>query len=294
MGVNLCIDIGGTRIKAVLFPENINKNVLQNAKVIYMNTLGWMNGSLHDITNKKTDGSIINKLVFSDEISNLFLSCPFDVNSDLKTISGEDWYVNDYGVKVNFPKLAAHNISPSVNWSVSNDALAWARGYFRLNHYFGQKLDFPTIIFALGTGIAVSKITSSSDFRVFNLRKAHRFDNVSKASGKNIVNGSKVHGIVGYQFYDWVKKEKRHWDYSRIKKELSKRFAALLSDFLVNNYFNMKDAKDIIICGGNSAFISESYLNKLGYPFTVKKIDLLKYNVEESLVTLLGCIPDEQ
>jgi hypothetical protein len=55
----LCIDIGGTRIKAAILNNNIDLNSLRNTKVEIIRSLGWLNSSLPSIISKNHPASII-------------------------------------------------------------------------------------------------------------------------------------------------------------------------------------------------------------------------------------------
>lgn len=287
METTLSIDVGGTNIKAALLPSNISditEESLRDTTVIYKKTQGWMNKSLPKIVDRDYYASIL--YCFRNEnISQIRINGPFDCKSPLE-INRNDYYVREFKVPTKFAEKASHFAGLPV--TLQNDAQAWING---ITAYWSKitkmELDYPVFAIILGTGIALASANSPEKTKIIDLTKTRYHKNVQKEAGRMIWDGGVVHGILGYQYFTWVRKDKKHWTYDDLRKEYTKRFVALLDDLRHEDDGLFKNAKTLFAGGGSVEFLSIEQIEES----TSKRLILLDsktLNIDVNLIPLLG------
>ncbi len=283
----LCIDIGGTNIKASVIKTNILSAELNKINIMKIQTLGWMNKSLPEICSKDHWASFIHENRNNPEIHSISIDGPFRIDKKNNKIESDDYYVKDFSVPYNLRKIIAKN--SGLNVSLMNDADAWIKGIIKYYKLSNINIDFPIISLCLGTGLAFAGASNEKDVQSIDINKYNNFDNLSKAAGKPITEGSIVHDILGYNFFKWIKRDRKHWDYLKIRKEYTKRLIALLQDLREKNIYNYKNIKTIFLSGGSSDFLSiRTIQNETSKKIVGLREDSLDFDL--NLIPLLGHI----
>ncbi|MCB9210937.1 MAG: ROK family protein [Ignavibacteriales bacterium] len=283
----LCIDIGGTNIKAAVIKTNILSTELNKINIMKIKTLGWMNKSLPEISSKDHWASFIHKNRNNPEIHSISIDGPFGMDKRNNEIVSEDHYVKTHGVPYNLREIIAKKLG--LNVSIMNDADAWIKGIIKYYKLTNKNIDFPIISLCLGTGLAFAGASNEKDVQSIDINKYNNFDNLSKAAGQPINEGYRVHDILGYKFFNWIKNDCLHWDYLRIRKEYTKRLIALLQDLGEKNIYNYKNIKTIFLSGGSSDFLSiRTIQNQTSKKIVGLREDSLDFDL--NLIPLLGHI----
>ena len=55
----MCVDIGGTRIKAAILPEQLDAEILSRKRVVVMRSLGWLNEHMPKLLSSAHPASLV-------------------------------------------------------------------------------------------------------------------------------------------------------------------------------------------------------------------------------------------
>lgn len=282
----LCIDIGGTRIKASILNKNISLKELENLNVESMETLGWLNNSLPQIISKNHFASLINLDERLEDYDAIAIGVPCKVNNEEKKVSG--YYVDKYGVTPNL--MEAFKERANCEIMITNDIIAWMRGalnYFKLS---SNEIKFPCLAIILGTGVGLAYSDSFTKIEGIEASEQnYNFSNLSYASDENVYKGYQIHKILGGAFFRNVKSRYKKWNYLKIRNEYTDRLLGFFNDIEEGNLFNYKAVKSIIIGGGNSKYVCLSSLKcSLNKSIYILNQDLLTINPD--LIPLSGLL----
>jgi hypothetical protein len=253
----LCIDIGGTRIKAAILKNDMDLNFLKNTKVEIIRSLGWLNSSLPSLISKNHPASIIQQYTNLTDYDYISISVPVNVINDGTEINGN--YVERRGLPQDLKKAFEEKSKCEV--FIMNDSICWLSGalnYYGLNEV---KVEFPCLLIALGTGVGLGY--ASQMYHMENLELSnhyHRFSQLSQASVQLIDRGWKVHACLGEKYFYSLKNEHKDWTYLNIQDDFTKRITALLLDIKDKNLINFIDLKTIFIGGGNASYVNSDIL----------------------------------
>lgn len=282
----LCIDIGGTRIKAAILRDNIDLFTLKNTKVEVVRSLGWLNSSLPEIVSKTHPASIFQKNSNFNDFDYISIGVPVQVIKDGNEICGH--YVQKRGL----PRDLKQSFENQCNCRVViiNDAVCWLSGAINYYSLCGIKIKFPCLFIALGTSVGIGYAELMHHIENLELSNHnHRFTHLSQVSGQLIDNGGKAHACLGEKYFNTIKNDHKDWTYLNIKTEFTKRIIALLSDIKDKNIVNFADLKTIFIGGGNAEYVDFDILrNKLEkhvFMITSNNVD-----INPDLIPLLGQI----
>jgi hypothetical protein len=277
----LCVDVGGTRIKATVLPWEINDiQTLQNAPKMTVRSLGWLNKSLPNIINKDNWASLINQETRFPDFDFVALCVPGLVKNGL-------FYRQDLGIPTDLHKrlmkLTERTVCPLIK-----DADAWTIGALSYLKMQDEYTATPTLTVVFGTGIGVSAASSSKTIDSIDISEwGHGFPLVEKKSGQKITLPWEIHAILGRQFFDWVGDHKRHWTYQRIREEFTDRLIALLKDLLPRMNNVTGTIGNVLIGGGNAEYASISTIeSQLG--IKVKSFSNRIVDLDPDLIPLLG------
>jgi hypothetical protein len=282
----LCIDIGGTRIKAAILNNNIDLNSLRNTKVEIIRSLGWLNSSLPSIISKNHPASIIQQYTSLTDYDYISISVPVNVINNGTEINGNR--VERRGLPQDLKKAFEDQSNCEV--FIMNDSICWLSGalnYCRLNEV---KIEFPCLLIALGTGVGLGY--SSHMYHSENLELSNhyrRFPQLSQASVQLIDRGWKVHGCLGEKYFYSLKNEHKDWTYLDIQDDFTKRIMALLLDIKDKNLINFMDLKTIFVGGGNASYVNSDILSN-NLQKNIYMLTLSNLQINPDLIPLLGQI----
>lgn len=282
----LCVDVGGTRIKAVVLPENPTLDDLRNAPTIVIRTLGWLNYSIVELFRPENWRGLANhfhkKNVHYDSIH---LCLPGPV-SEGRFFEREDLLHGPPKI----PRDLGRAIQTVADCPVflAKDADAWSMGFIRYMQLIDDSFVYPVLLYAFGTGFGVSAATGPSSIHSIEVSKMPLpWKGVSEASNKTIQNPWDVHGILGKEFFEWVGSAHTDWDYEKIRGEYTKRVKAATHDLKPYVEKRIGDLRTVVLAGGNAEFVS---VRALKDTFSVRVIDLTDRHamINPDLIALLG------
>jgi predicted NBD/HSP70 family sugar kinase len=282
----LCIDIGGTRIKAAILKDNIDLLTLKNTKVEVISSLGWLNSSLPQIVSKLHPASIIQQSSNLSDHDYISISVPAQVINNGSEICGH--YVEKRG----FPREIKNVFEVISNCKVViiNDAICWLSGALNYYKLCEVKIEFPCLFISLGTSVGIGYAKEMEYIENLELSNHnHHFLHLSRASGQLIGNGGKVHACLGEKYFTFLKNDHKNWTYLDIKADFTNRILALLLDIKDKNIVSFIDLKTIFIGGGNANYVNSGILSSA----LEKNIFMLtpsNLQINPDLIPLLGQI----
>ena len=282
----LCIDIGGTRIKAAIIRESIDLFTLKNTKVEVIRSLGWLNSSLPEIISRKHPFSILQQFSNFADYDYISISVPVQVINDGSEIRGH--YVEKRGIPRDLKKSFENQCNCRV--VIMNDAICWLSGALNYYKLRGVKIQFPCLFIALGTSVGIGYAKQHDYIENLELSNHnYHFSHLSRASGQLVDSGGKVHAYLGDRYFTSLKNEHKDWNYLNIKTEFTKRIIALLLDIKDKNIVDFKALRTLFIGGGNAEYVDSeilrSGLQKELFMLTPSNID-----INPDIVPLLGQI----
>ncbi|MGE5632719.1 MAG: hypothetical protein ACM3TR_16755 [Caulobacteraceae bacterium] len=282
----LCIDIGGTRIKAAILWDNIDLQSLKNTKVEVIRSLGWVNSSLPQIISKQHPASILQQNSSLNQYDCVSLSMPVKVIDNGAEVIG--YYVEKCGVPKDLKKAFWDVCNCEV--VVKNDSVCWLSGALNYSRLCSMEIEFPCLSIALGTGVGIAfseQMHTVSDFDLSNIDIY--FLNLSNRSNQLIDQGWKIHACLGEKYFYWVKSEHKEWTYYNIQEDYTKRVIAFLKDIKAVQSIDFNNIKTIFIGGGNAEYINYAILqekiHKHIHMFTASNLQ-----INPDLIPLLGQI----
>lgn len=278
----LCIDIGGTRIKAALFEDSPMLLDLKKTKVRTMESLGWLNSSLPQIISQDHAAGLISQNKIFRNYDVIAIGVPFKVTNEGKKVDG--YYINKRGVPENL--LQEFENFANCKVIITNDSIAWMYGALSYYKLCSKVIEFPCLAVILGTGVGLSYSGVHQDIRSIEAsEQRYYFSNLSLASNEEIYGGAEIHQVLGERFFRELKD--KNWTYLKIQSEYTKRLSALFDDIEDANLFNFKKVRSVIIGGGHLRYLCLSTLrknlNKSLYVLSKKAIQ-----INPDLVPLLG------
>lgn len=282
----LCVDIGGTRIKAVVLPDNPTLEDLQNAPTIVVRTLGWLNSSIVELFRPENWRGLANHFYKNNvHYGSIHLCLPGPV-SEGRFFEREDLIHGPPKIPCDLGRAIKDVASCPV--FLAKDADAWSMGFIRYMHLLDDSFVYPVLLYAFGTGFGVSAATGPSSIHSIEVSKLSlAWKYTSEASNKTIQNPWDVHSILGKEFFEWVGSAHNDWDYETIRSEFTKRVKAATHDLKPFVEQRIGDLRTVVLAGGNAEFVS---VRALKDTFAVRVIDLTDRHsrINPDLIALLG------
>lgn len=279
MSKALCVDIGGTRIKASVLPERLPHAALKKQHLYLAETLGWLNQSLPELLSTDNPLSLVNQSVLADDYDDIGICVPGPVKNG-KFLRPD----------LDVPPSLAQEFAKVTDKRITlvKDADAWIIGATAYLELANQKIDYPVVGLILGTGAGLAVAIDADHFVSLEISALqNRFRETERASGLPIGNAWQVHTVIGNRFFDWVRSDKRHWTRKKIEVEYSKRVIAFLDDFLRSSSSPENSVKTILLGGGNSGFVSTNAMeNHIGC--NVRLLSALQNEIDTNLLSLIG------
>lgn len=281
----LCIEIGGTRIKAAILPKTLTQDSFSEIEAMHFPTQSksWSVHSekfaqLFDLSSENPLSALLKKPY--QEIS-LSVSGPVYDNHR---------YLDVWNRGIPYALRHACEEYTKRKVTIDNDAVCWAKGYLFYRQLQAQQVLFPCLALTLGTGIGAALIQSESTVLGIELAfidcSFPRLEALAKGqpAAPDFGKWGQIHRTLGSSFFDWVGETESS------RAEYNRRLIALIED--VREY--LRDAMNIefsSVCvgGGHSRFIQQSDLFPV--PVDILSPQLLQQQgVSPDAIQLLGCL----
>ena len=275
----LCVDIGGTRIKAAILPERIDLEILKARPVCAIRTLGWLNRSLPEIISPNNWASVIGRDSLSEPYTEIAIDVPGPVENGRFCRS-------DLSVPVDLRNAFRKYTDSKI--TLVKDADAWIIGAIAYFDFVREIVEYPALALIFGTGVGASVAYDHNTFISLEISKwATGFPRLEAAAGRAIRQRWEVHKILGKRFFQWVDEKNRDWNYEDIRNQFTKRVVALVQDLIPALALSADRLSTLIIGGGNAEFVSARTLtNQTGT--AVKSLWSRRIPVNPDLIPLLG------
>lgn len=258
----LCIDVGGTRIKSAVLPENPSLEDLKASESVAIRTLGWLNHSLPDLLKPNCWAGLAdyyNRKRFGYDHISISVPGPIDkqgcfLRDDLTEKSAK------------CPKRLRDSLEQASGKSVTiiKDADAWMLGFLRYSELMGESLKYPILSMAFGTGIGASMATDSETIYSIEIRwlDSAVWKNLRKSAQRDFSDSWEVHRIIGRPFFEWAEKTHPEWAYPTIREQFSARVLATCEDLAPVLERRVGKIGTLVLAGGNAEFASVGTLTK--------------------------------
>jgi hypothetical protein len=279
----MCVDVGGTRIKAAILPEQLDAEMLSRQRVVVMRSLGWLNEHMPKLLSSEYPASLVGHPHLAREFSQVAVAVPGPV---------EDGRFRR--ADLNVPRELREAFSDQVGTRVTlvKDADAWIVGCDALCELLGRPMSPPAIAIVLGTGVGLSASPLEGGFQTLEIGAwTAPFPELERVAGRGVSRDKpwEVHDIIGQVFFDWVASRNSSWDHERIKMELSKRVVAFLKDVIPVVSENLGVPRTIIVGGGNEEYVALQPIRDAFSSKVLSSADLCgSAGINPDLVPLLG------
>ncbi|MHC4129269.1 MAG: hypothetical protein ACYS15_18885 [Planctomycetota bacterium] len=254
----LCVDIGGTRIKAAVLPPEASHRDAQGAQLVMVPTLGWLNDSLPRLLTPENVSAILQRGPVEPEYDAIRVAVPGPVTEG-RYFERQDLWAQ--GVPRHLKGAFEKHSDPLSVWLL-NDADAWAVGIVRSPELFQTPLEYPSLALTLGTGVGISVASSPSEIVSLEVAASPSitWDRLTATAGPTIHDSCQVHQILGREFFEWVAGQKKRWSAERIRQEFTKRVIAFVLDARDSLYEGLGEDfgafKSLVVGGGNAEHVS--------------------------------------
>ena len=251
----LCIDVGGTRIKAAVLPRDLEFSKLKKIPLVAMRTLGWLNQSLPEILSDRNWASLVLRLPDAEFYDEIAIAVPGPVRNG--RFFREDLLVPRELLKA-FQEWTDKRVY------LYEDAYAWAIGAMTLQSMQEKAIEFPALVLAFGTGVGCAVACGPEQFVSVELSEwPHGFSKLESTSKHPVSPAYQVHQILGKPFFEWVDRSHQEWTYDIIREEFSQRVASMVQDMtgpLADRSIRghrIGSLRTLIVGGGNAEFVSQ-------------------------------------
>jgi hypothetical protein len=279
----MCVDVGGTRIKAAVLPEQLDTAILSQQPVFVMRSLGWLNEHMPKLLSSEYPASLVGHPQLARDFSEVAVAVPGPVEDG--RFRRDD---------LNVPRELQRAFSDQVGTSVTlvKDADAWIVGCDVLCKLLGRPMSHPAIAVVLGTGVGLSASPLEGGFLTLEIGAwTDPFPELERVSGRAVSRDRpwEVHDIIGQVFFDWVASRNSSWDHERIKWEFSKRVVAFLKDVMPIVSAKLGAPRTIMIGGGNEEYVALQHIRDAFSIDVLSSSDLCgSAGINPDLVPLLG------
>ncbi len=284
----LCVDIGGTRIKAQILHPNMTLQELQETNVIYLQSHGRLNERLPQLFDVNENTSL------AQMFNGLYDQISFGITGPV--VDGA-FYENP---KRKIPRELKKRCSEVALCPVfvENDAIVWARGALIYQNLIKKKVQYPCLALTLGTAAGVVIVRSPDDMVDIEIDILDTpFAKLQKIAGDQLKVKEKnmpwPHNAMGEFYFKWVREYQPEWNEQVLCQNYNERIIAFIEDMqeYVEKHFQIS-LKQVMIGGGNSRFISARYLKAKLTPGVslLNAQHLAKHKVAADVIALLGCL----
>jgi len=257
----LCIDIGGTRIKSAILSDNPTLQELSKAPSFIMPSVGWRNHSMPSLLDLKHPYSVAaHYQTHGFEYDRVAIAGPGKISSSGHVFAP---HLDNSGAKVPKDLRKAFEQICGLPVSLTDDSSAWLLGSQAYLEMQNSSIEYPAISIALGTGIAISMALSPDKFEYLDICKfpTRTWKNLGKVAKFKIKKRGQIHHLLGTNFFNYANNKQLNWDHSFLRKHYTERVKVTLQDLIPKSENILGDSiKSIILCGGNSFYISTDSL----------------------------------
>ncbi|MDB6081856.1 MAG: hypothetical protein JWO53_1128 [Chlamydiia bacterium] len=283
----LCVEVGGTRIKAAVLPQEPTLEQLREVVVLSSLTDGWLSKKVPLLFSAgSTDSPLLQIQIPYSKVS-LSIAGTIVENRIF-------WDSRSKGVPQQL-KLACEEESQCTA-TLDNDAVSWAKGSLEYQRVTSQEFPFPSLAITLGTGVGVALIQDKDS--IYNIEMSYtdcpfsRLKELTKNQPLPLSNRWSTHGALGNRFFQWVFKEKAFTDEEMLPylTEYNERFQACVQDLRehLDKMFSITIAS-FTIGGGNSRFLTIP--SSFPLPVLLLAPQILKAaKLSGDIIQLLGCL----
>jgi hypothetical protein len=245
MTATLCIDVGGSRIRAAVLDATESLASLRRKKVASVRSLGWLNRTLPQIVAPSNTASITARI--DDPYEAIAVAVPGTVRDGI-------FMRTDLGIPRDLAEALAH--ASGMKTFVMNDAEAWATGSVEFAALRGDGFELPAFVLVLGTGVGCAVALDERRTLAVELSEwPLPFPQLESAAGRSIDESWQAHAMVGHPFVEWVASNKAQWSFERVRREYTRRLAALLEDLAPELSRQHGEIRTLVIGGGNADLV---------------------------------------
>lgn len=287
----LCVDFGGTRSKACVFAGNITSLSDLRGVPIY-NTPTQLYLRQHE-----TIGEIFQRRHANPLLSPLHNSPYTKIAVGVKgTVLTNGSFEGDPRYNVSKDLAAMLQAQVIEDYSLHNDAVAWAVGALEYQALKSQRVNFPALAITLGTGIGAAYCENPTKIFSVNISCILRecpFPLLQEMSTDQPMKPIwSPHKTLGKAYFDWVFKGQPFKDdqMDTHLEEYNRRFRTFIEELapFVNKKIGI--LQSLIVGGGNSRFIDDAEFTAFSpqniYLLTPKRLEAEK--TPPDIISLLG------
>lgn len=284
----LCVDIGGTRIKAAILNPQITLENLKDVVTVDFPSSNWLTKSLPLLFDSSTHDNL--QQMFKESFGQI----SFGITGPIRNGS---LYLNiKRGIPVQLKQYCEEISGYPV--FIENDVAVWGRGFIFWKKLIQSEIQYPCLAITLGTGIGVALMHNSTEMTLIEIALIdHPFihlQQLSKEQPVKIEFGKKSpHHPIGRAFFKWIGEVYPDNDERTTQKIYNERITAFLKDMLEYLITDLNvNIRSIAIGGGNSRWVLSADLsNELMIPVeAVNPKYLSDYQVSSDIISLLGCL----
>jgi hypothetical protein len=275
MTATLCIDVGGSRIRAAVMDATESLPSLRRKRVAAVRSLGWLNETLPQLVKPSNSASIAAQI--GDAYEAIAVAVPGAVRDGTFTRTG-----------LGIPRDLADAFSRAsgMKTTVMNDADAWAMGSVGFAALSGNGFALPALVLVLGTGVGCAialdeQRTVAVEISAWPLP----FPQLESAAGRAIDESWQAHAMVGHQFVEWVASNNPRWSFERVCSEYTRRIAALLDDLTPELMRRHGEIRTLVIGGGNADLVD---VRGLTLAANVVMWNRASADIDPDLIPLIG------
>lgn len=275
MTTTLCIDVGGSRVRAAVMEGTESLSSLRRKRVTSVRSLGWLNETLPQLVDPSNAASIAARI--GDSYEAIAVAVPGAVRDGMFTRTG---------LAVPRDLADAFARASGRKTIVMNDAEAWATGSVRFAALSGKSFALPALVLVLGTGVGCAIVldegrTVAVEISAWPLP----FAQLESVAGRAIDESWQAHAMVGHPFVEWVASDKPGWSFERICREYTRRIRALLEDVAPELSRLHGEFRTLVIAGGNADLVD---VHKLSLVSNVVAWNRASADIDPDLIPLIG------
>lgn len=282
----LSIDLGGTRVKAAIFPKELTWEKLKEIKTYSFSSKEWLSEKLPELLVKSPNNPLSNLIDTPGRTVVISVSGPVFRGGE---------YIDTYNRGVPFQlrrecEKRAHN-----RVDIENDTVTWVQGYMTYKKLKDEEIVYPSLVVVIGTGLGVAVLENQTTLHKIETSfipcPFHRLKEMTKRQFDEVAYDRwKARYTLGKAYFDWLFKEES-FDEERMRPyltEYNQRFEVFIEELLewVEQAIGIK-VKGLVVGGGYSRFICPS--KKIPLKIDLESpIILEREGISPDLIQLLG------
>ena len=307
----MAIDVGATNVKIGIIDSKMSVDSLKKTSDLYEKAMG---SKIYKIpTTKVLDADIpivdfINPSFVQDtlrffgyqkatEVEKIGVSLPLYLkNSRITYKRGGNWSKIPTYLSGDIERaIGEHKYERAV---LANDAVAWALGTIKaIQTMKNEKLKYPAIGIAFGTGLAISLMRAKNHITILNVNDLpNKYFQTDFWRSQGVKNNSDIHNLVATPFFRSHQFFKDGFD-GQSKETFSKRFINLIKDLHTLARFELSEpVKHFYVLGGLANILEQqdfmqelSIVNSNGAA-NITIVGKEKVGINTDLIPMIGMI----